>query len=227
MHLKIVIILFFFLAFSSCKEDKKIEQSYCTQNPGGCQSILEAKKFFAFKLGTWWVYEEETSKVRDSVYVTDSYISETTYDFDIRTHSTLSDYNYHYWPFYTNAQGCNLTLPLPKNKKCLYVNRSKGKQGEFVGQDYCFFVNYSIGSFETVTGNIFFDNNKIIIDSIYDSLTLSVSTFGKTVKINEFSTRVEGIQPTNHYFSVGIGLVRKELLDSNQVWNLVNYHIEL
>jgi hypothetical protein len=226
MHLKIVIILFFFLAFSSCKEDKTIEQPYCTQNPGGCQSILEAKKFFAFKLGTWWVYEEETSKVRDSVYVTDSYISETTYDFDIRTHSTLSDYNYHYWPNYAaGSNQCDTKYPV--KGKCLIVKRSKGKMGDFVGEDNCFFVNYSLDSFLYNTGNIYFDNNKIIVDSIYQNLIISSFSFGKTVKIHELSTYMEGIQPTNHYFSDGIGLVRKELLDSNQVWNLVNYHIEL
>jgi hypothetical protein len=44
--------------------------------------------------------------------------------------------------------------------------------------------------------------------------------------MNEDMTLMENNQPTNHYFSEQAGLVRKELLDSNQVWNLVDYHIE-
>lgn len=224
MHLKIVIILFFFLAFSSCKEDKTMEKPYCTQNPGGCQSILEAKKFFAFKLGTWWVYEEETSKVRDSVYVTDSYISETTYDFDIRTHSTLSDYNYHYWPNYASGSNqCDTKYPV--KGKCLIVDRSKYKLNDFVGQSNCFFYHCKIGDFETCF-NTNFDNNKIIVEDIRLSFDLLDLSFDETIKIHELNTFIEGRQATNHYFSKGVGLVRKELIDSNQVWNLVSYHIE-
>ena len=30
----------------------------------------------------------------------------------------------------------------------------------------------------------------------------------------------------NQYFAKNVGLVRRDLIDSNEVWNLVNYHIQ-
>ena len=217
--------LVFFLLFGalSCK-DKDNKKSYCTENPGSCQSVLAAKEFFLFKEGSWWVYEEETSHERDSVYVYQSVNNINNYDFDVKTHSVLQDYDYHYWPTYTSPNGCSASQPV--NKKCIFINRSKGKANDYVGQDYCFFINTVKGAYETVTGNIFYDNNKISVSDIYQNYTIGELNFSRTVKIHELSTRIEGIQPTNHYFSKDVGLIRKELLDSNQVWNLVSYHIE-
>ena len=68
--------------------------------------------------------------------------------------------------------------------------------------------------------------NKISVVAVDDSLQLGGYTFGRTIKMFEQNTFTEGKQPTNRYFSENVGLVRKELLDSNQVWNLVDYHIE-
>ena len=211
---------------SSCKdEDKPVAKTYCEENPGGCKAVSEGKSFFAFKQGSWWVYEEETSGERDSVYVTTAVIDDNGYNFDIRTHSTLEDYDYHYWSTYASgAPNCKTTGVVAG--KCLLVKRSKGKPGDFVGEDYCFFVNYIDKDFIYVTGNIYYENNKIIVDKIYPTYSLGNFNFNETVKIHELSTRIEGIQPTNHFYLKNVGLIRKELLDSNQVWNLVNYHIE-
>ena len=204
----------------SCKDKNK--KAYCEENPSQCQSVLAAKDFFLFKEGSWWVYEEETSHERDSVYVTEYYDS-GGYDFDLQTHSTLEDYNYHYWPIYIGGNNCSSNLPI--QSKCLFIKRSKSKPGDFVDEGYCFFVNYrigaSLGSFNTV-----YENNKIYVTEIHDYYELGNMNFERTIKIHELNTFMEGRQPTNHYFSKGVGLVRKELLDSNQVWNLVSYHIE-
>ena len=35
----------------------------------------------------------------------------------------------------------------------------------------------------------------------------------------------ESNQKTNHFYAQEVGLIRKELLDSNQVWNLIRYNI--
>src|SRR5690606_25900815 len=129
--------------------------------------------------------------------------------------------------YYTN--GCNETQPVAK--KCLYVKRSKYQFGNYIGEGKCFFVNYHVGDQLTVApggwGTVGgCDDDKIIVESILASYTISDLSFSKTVKIHETCQYMEGAQPTNHFFSSGIGLVRKELIDSNKVWNLVNYHIE-
>lgn len=210
---------------SSCKDEKPIAKSHCELYPGDCEVVSEGKKFFAFKIGSWWVYEEETSGERDSVYVTQSSINPDGYDFDIRMYSTLEGYTYHYWPMYASGAAlCSTTEPM--TGKCLYIKRSKGKLGDFVGEDNCFFVNYRVNDFMYNGGNIYFENNKIIVHEISPTFSIGDLNFEETVKIHELSTRIEGIQPTNHYFSKNVGLIKKELLDSNQTWNLVDYHIE-
>ncbi len=207
----------------SCNKDK----TPCTTCPTvgtDCEDIQNVKNFFAFKVGSWWVYEEETSGVRDSVYVTEYQNDPSNYNFDVRVYSTYQDYYYHYWPeFSSGAQSCNesgITCT-----SCLRVQRSKYRPGDFVGQGRCFIFIPRIGDFEYVP-NVEYANNKIVINDIDSSTQIDSFNFGKTVKVHEYNTYVEGIQPTNHYFSEGVGLVRKELLDSSQVWNLVNYHIQ-
>src|SRR4051812_34053479 len=69
-------------AGASCKdEDKHTKKNYCTENPSECPNIQGVKNYFLFKEGSWWVYEEETSLERDSVYVTEYINNSTNYDF--------------------------------------------------------------------------------------------------------------------------------------------------
>lgn len=224
--MKYLIISFlsvFFLGVSCKDKNKPVAKSYCEENPGNCESVTEAKKYFAFNLGSWWVYEEETSGERDSVYVTQALIDLNSYNFDIRTHSSYQGYNYHYWPMYLSGISTCSSVDAV-SKKCLFIKKSKGKPGDFIGEGYCFFVNYNLNDF-LGSFNVYFENNKIIISEIKESFSLGDLSFLKTIKVHELNTYMEGKQPTNHYYSKGVGLVRKELLDSNQVWNLVNYHI--
>ncbi|NVK64547.1 MAG: hypothetical protein HWE22_08160 [Flavobacteriales bacterium] len=211
------------LFISSCTKDK----TPCTTCPTvgtDCEDIQNVKNFFAFKEGSWWVYEEETSGVRDSVYVTEYQNDPSNYNFDVRVYSSYQDYYYHYWPeFSSGAQSCNESGLLCE--RCLSVKRSKYKPGDFVAEGKCFFFIPKVGQFDYVY-NTELPNNRVTISSISDSFTYSNYTYQRTVEVNEDNTYMEGIQPTNHYFSENVGLIRKELLDSNQVWNLVNYHIQ-
>ena len=222
VHLFIPFILALF-TFACKDKEPSPGTSSCVTNPGSCQSISAAKDFFLFKIGSWWVYEEETSHVRDSMYVYEYYNS-TDYDFNIRIISALDGYKYHYWPIYiTNSQGCSLAGAV--SKKCLLIKRSKGKPMDFIGEGYYFFVQYNVGD-SLYSFNNHYANNCIRADEILPTYSLGNYTFGQTVKIYEPHTQQEHDNTTYHFYSRGIGLVRKELLDSNEVWNLVNYHIE-
>lgn len=219
-------ISFFILLPIACKKEAVKEPTFCDQHPDQCAPISEAKDFFLFKMGSWWVYEEETSKVRDSVYVT-QYSNTETYDFDARYTSVLTGYTYHFFPFghsYSfGSQDCDPVKPI-KNR-CITINRSKYKPGNFIAEDACFFYNCNLND-SLYTMNLNVENNQIKIILKNNNFNLLNYSFGKTIKIFEKGTSIENNQPTNHYFSKGVGLIRKELLDSNQVWNLVNYHIE-
>lgn len=206
---------------ASCKNKNK--PAHCTQNPQNCKTASTAKNFFLFKEGTWWVYEEETSHLRDSIYVTNSY-SGADYNFQMITKSALTDYEYHYYPIYAygNTQ-CSATEL--NAAKCVFIRESKGKPGDYVGEGYCFFVNYKLND-ELGSFNVNFSNNKIRVGQLLSNYSNGAFTFGETVKIHELAAVLDDNQPKNCYYARDIGLVRKELVDSNQVWNLVSYHIE-
>lgn len=213
------------LCIPSCKDQPTgtIAQDYCVENPESCEVVMEGKNYFAFPVGSWWVYEEENSGMRDSIYVTEYSNSETTYAFDVRMVSARDDYEYHYFPQYINVEACSHTIP--SVNKCLYVKKSKGKPMDFLGEGNCFFINHrpeeSIYVFNTV-----YQYNKLTCKSIDGVYTLGSLQFDRTVKFHEDNTFNEGKQETNHYYSKGVGLIRKELIDSNQVWNLVDYYIQ-
>ncbi|MES2556444.1 MAG: hypothetical protein V4604_09860 [Bacteroidota bacterium] len=213
--------LLLFLVSSSCNDKNK--KTYCEENPSGCQSVLASKEFFVFKVGSWWVYEEETTHERDSMYVTESYNNSNGYDFLVKIKSSLTDYEYHYWPIYAGGND-NCSESSPVRGKCIYIKRSKGKPGEFVGEDYCFFVNFKVNDGIFIS-NVNFPNNTLMVQDILSDYTLGSLSFTQSVKMFEDHTFIESNNPTNHYFARNVGLVRKELLDSNQVWNLVDYYI--
>jgi hypothetical protein len=59
--IKLAAILFVSLALQYCgPNDSEVIYKYLPQ---------ENKDWSAYKVGTWWVYEEETSNLRDCVYV--------------------------------------------------------------------------------------------------------------------------------------------------------------
>ncbi|GAB5417879.1 MAG: hypothetical protein Crog4KO_23730 [Crocinitomicaceae bacterium] len=201
----------------------------CTTCPtggdgAGCEDIQNVKHFFYFKVGSWWVYEEENSGLRDSVYVTSASENPSNYDFNVEVYSTHQDYYYRYWPIKVNSNEC------PTNgiicKRCIQIKRSKYRPGDFVNESTCFLFVSKIGDNQYVP-NTEFENNRIYVENVLDSLIGTQNfVFDRTIQIRESNTYIEGMQPTNHFFSENVGLVRKELLDSNQIWNLVDYHIE-
>ncbi len=211
------------LFIPSCNKDK----TPCTTCPTvgtDCEDVKNVKNFFAFKLGSWWVYEEENSGVRDSVYVTEYVEDPNTAAFDSRVYSTYQDYYYHYWAAWgSTSQQCSDDGVICH--QCIKVKRSKYKSGDFVDEATCFMFLPVIGN-KDYNYNYSYPDNYIHTEDVLDSFSIANLNFNRTVRLFEDNTYMEGIQPTNHYFSENVGLIRKELLDSNQVWNLVNYHIQ-
>lgn len=209
----------------SCKDKNNNGTTNSCDNPGTCQTVLEAKEYFLFNYGSWWVYEEETSHERDSMYVILSNNDPNSYGFECNIKSSLTDFVYYYWSvYYQNISGCSTTNPIFKH--CIYVRREKGKFQNDLGESNVFFISYKVGDFIYTGGDMFYcPDNKIHVGAILDTFTVSNFDFQKTVRIDEDCCFQEGKQPTKFYYTKGVGIVRKEFIDSNQVWNLVNYHI--
>ncbi len=209
----------------SCKKPV----SYCTENPDDCVDVRKVKEYFYFEHGSYWVYEEENSGMRDSVYVIETYSDPTSVIFQTRLQSTYNGYDYVYWT--TGVDPSVKNNVAKKSVQSTRVIRAKTKPGDFIDEQTCFLF-YPREGLETTTSYISgggvenYHVGALKIESIYDNYSLAGSNFTNVVFISEEFTSIEEGQPTNHYYSPNIGLVKKELLDSNQIWNLVNYHIE-
>jgi hypothetical protein len=218
----IITLLLCTLILLGCKKD---EPSSCQETGNeNCEDIQNVKNFFYFKVGSYWVYEEETSGDLDTVYVTEASENPSNYDFDVRVYSTYQDYYYHFWPeYFPGNNGC------PDNgsicKRCLSVKRSKYKPGDFVAESKCFFFIPTLGAFD-YNPNSINSNNIVVIEQVLANYMINQLEFNRTVKIHEDNLLMQDYQETNHYFSENVGLTRKELIDSNQVWNLIDYYIQ-
>jgi hypothetical protein len=225
---QLTIIAVLILLSTACKKKPEpVDYSACLAS-GECVYPTEAKKYFAFKVGTWWVYEEETTHERDSNYVTWSTNDLNGVYFKTLIQHTLDEYEVRYFPkTAAEANGCSNSEPI--SKTCMFVKRSKGKYQDNLGETDALFFRFTLNAYK-YTGasgnNGQCNNNKITIQALFQSHSILTNQFQNVVKINDDCCGHEFNQVTNFYYAKNVGLIRKELLDSNQVWNLVDYHIE-
>jgi hypothetical protein len=187
--------------------------------------VREVKDYFYFNYGSWWVYEEENSGKRDSVYVTQTYSDTGTYYFKTSVKSTYDGYDYHFWT--NSVTGDKYKNLVQKSTRSTTVKCAKtgGEEG-FVAEAYCFMFYPIIGKYMNNDGGGYIGYNNILeIEEIYNAYGIYENNFENVVEISEDHTAIEESQPTVHYYSPNVGLIKKELLDSNQVWNLVDYHL--
>jgi hypothetical protein len=219
---KHLIILLILLAAISCRKDEEIP--YCEQYPDDCVDVREVKDYFYFNYGSWWVYEEENSGKRDSVYVLETGSDTSSVLFSTELYSTYDGYEYRFW-----TSGVHPSVKNNISKKSIrstQVYRSKGKPGDYVAEAECLMF-YPQPGFWTYTyggGYIGYDNI-LKVESVLASYNVIGRVFFNVVIVSEEHTAIEEQQPTLHYYSPNIGLIKKELLDSHQVWNLVDYYI--
>ncbi len=218
-----LLFAFVLLSVASCKkEPEKIP--YCEEYPNECVDVREVKDYFYFKIGSYWVYEEETSGERDSVYVIETSNDTGSVLFSTTKYSTYDGYDYRYWT--TGVAPSVKNNLAKKSDKTVRVVSSKFKSGDFVAEAGCFLFYPKKGLWSYTNGGTGIVENVLMVDTIYDKLKINEVFFDGVVCIKEDHTAIEESQSTVHYYSPKVGLVKKELLTDNEVWNLVKYHIE-
>lgn len=208
----------------ACKKDPPL--SYCEEFPDDCVDVREVKDYFYFNYGSWWVYVEENSGKRDSVYVTETSTDPNSVLFSTEVFSSYDEHYSRFWA--TGVRPYVKNNIAHKSEWSTNVYRSKWKPGGggVVGEAQCFIFYPTPGLWTYSNGGGYIGYDNILkIDTVFDFITINFVDFENVVKVTEEHTRIEHAQPTNHYYSPKIGLIKKELLDSNQVWNLINYHI--
>ncbi len=204
--IKLVAILFVSLALQNCgPNDSEAIYKYLPQ---------ENKDWSAYKVGTWWVYEEETSNLRDSVYVyhyLDSFYENWNWPnqfgqgITMYTASNLGIDTFEH-AIFTSVLMKRLNDLIPEHlPQCYLLIRHPIKQGDW-----------------TRTGP---PSQHTIFDTIYPNLQIGDFNFTNVVRANNNMNLAYNYTPTLIYSAKLIGIVRKEFPEYKQVWNLVRYNI--
>lgn len=198
-----------------CRKDRK--KPFCEEFPQDCVDIMTVKDHFYFDVGTYWIYEEETSGQLDSQWVSKSITNKNESWFDYEIESSIILHHYHIWLLLLSE--LDITGLVPKDETSAYVERSKTMAGDFVGTSYISIFYPQIGD------SIYnFGGELKIIDKKF-KFELKDIEYENVLVIKESKNKVENKQSTKHYYAEHVGLIRKELIDSNEVWNLIRYNI--
>ena len=213
-------LAFFIFSVCSCSCDKSgdenIQPSFLIPQ--------EVKDYTFFKEGTYWIYKDSASGIEDSVYVYYSYQEYDTLSannsyglapgiyewFEVKTRSEFYHYDYYY-----NLNSSFISYsPLHVS-----VFREKSKPGDYVGATVCFIYPPTIG----ITS--YWYNDVTTVNNFYGNYNIGGNTYSNVVNIYETKNVTENDQKTHLFFAKNFGLVRKELIDSLQVWNMIRKNI--
>lgn len=210
-------------SLQSCKPD--------TPDPGpkdlGFFGLGEAKDYVYFKPGTWWVYENTRTGLRDSIVVTYSILDTleqannkwrfTNEVFSVRSKSMTDGYNYKLIQIEQTVE----SIDEPKNFIIPTLERSNPYEGE-IEPFYYPFDNYKNGYFLTKKDTMII-NNKIYHDvAVFYLVRDAIEPVPRNGK------------PAKYYWAKKYGLVRKDLFESQfqgdtstlyHSWQLINSNI--
>jgi hypothetical protein len=120
--MKIFYLLIFALTLNlaSCKKSLSYHRENldpeCAQPGNTCVYATEAKEYFYFKTGSYWVYQDSVSGQRDSMYVTTSSNNTAGVYFKTRMFSARDSFQTSYFPTVAiSTNGCSQKLPIKKS----------------------------------------------------------------------------------------------------------------
>ena len=218
----LAIIFTVIMFLSQCEKDPYIP--FCELHPDQCEDMERIKDHYYFKTGSWWVYQEVNSHQLDSQWVSKGWVNDCKFRLTIKT--TLDDYDRERWThLLTPSENCGLV----EKRRLAYIERSKTKAGGFIGTSY-------IGIFYPVVGDSlgnygggypsYTADSWLRIRNVYESYSVLNTTYSNVIEISDDYNAVEHSQPTTHWYAEGVGLIKKELIDSNQTWLLIKYNVE-
>lgn len=221
-------ILFFTLVISfliiSCHKDSY--PSSVVPNKGVVPVPQNLMDYAFFKPGTWWVYQDSVSSKYDSLYVTTASSGWDTIKASAGLGYTgifgwfsLKYYNSH--GFYYD-QYCHSSYGVNAPRIPVYFDKA-GPQ-YYSTQGVLMTSSFLNGDKIFVTGS---SNQQgyLMCEGVTDSVMVKSTTYKNTVRFYNSVQIVEKDNRTMTYFAKNIGIIKKQLLDSNQNWQLARYNI--
>jgi len=195
------------LFFNSCRKDKPDNSNEISAQYG------QLKDYIYFKKGSYWIYEDKNGAI-DSMYVTDSQEgNQNGYDYlGTTVHSTYDTYDYFI------SWNTSWTSYHPTRHK---VFMRKVKVGDYVGE-------IILMEYPPVVGNILYhyNDNDITTVSYFINYQIDSLSFNSVIKMHETHDITNyNLQATNYFIARNVGIIKEEMLDSNNVWKLRRFKI--
>jgi hypothetical protein len=223
--LHIVLMLLICVVCSRCKHLPPAPPCEC----GEVNTIDELKQWAHFKTGTYWIYEEETTHALDTFTVLNShdFVTPDGYpQFDYEMYRTGDDY---YYRFGFNESGSALDC----NNDCCECRRlwcSKYRPGHADGQEPLLTFPTYVGSYAYIVNVDVIDKVEVVdykgtyclSEQCFDDVV--VERNGESVLDQEAAANGDYYQ-AKYFFAKHYGIIRKEITETNEVWNLIDYQI--
>jgi hypothetical protein len=224
--MKKTILIFFGVLFLlySCKKDDAIPNNPGNGGDGVTHFSQRTLDYCFFKPGTWWVYVDSVSGLRDSVYVTSSLLSNDTI-----TEQDQLGYTGIFEQFYVYMSCSYLNYTQKQYAHSSFFQNSPPGFEEV--KYYRYRVGYTSGVeilFSTKFQNGFTGGDwPGLYTSLgfYDSLKVGNIWYKDVAPFYNDGSSAENQSETYLYFAKNIGLIQREIVDSTQKWQLINYSI--
>jgi hypothetical protein len=209
------------LLFNSCKKDDK--KNPCPQpNCIDCcvaDDIAALKEWYYYKVGTYWIYEEATTHVLDTVLVFhhDDDVFDYGDAFKTECFNGAETTGYSGFEFSESWSTPGLANPDFVTHK---VSRSRTRS-DATGGAARFLL------FPMYVGNYSYPDGKWAgITNIFDSLHIGNFDFHQVVQIDVPDDDCEMFSQTQYLVVKHVGIVRLKNLTTDEEWNLIEYHTE-
>jgi hypothetical protein len=199
----------------SCKKNQTSYPDYKVVVP---QLLMD---YGYFKNGTYWVFQDSASLVRDSVYITSSNqgVLNTTPDNSHPYHGYFGYFNIYFLSSFEGRQYHNFV-----NTQFTFNGHTELFEDKLIGADSL--KETDLMSDFLVTGQPDPDGSYPVSFRIrFDSLKIANIYFRSVLVFHDEKNATQNNSITNFFISRNIGIVRKETSTPFKVWNLVKYNI--
>jgi hypothetical protein len=189
---------------------------------GEATTIDEMMEWVYFKIGTYWIYQEQNTGATDTCTVYFSYSGTSqagNREFLYKIHSSFDGYTYEYWfndgwsSHNIRREGCPIRV----------VDCDKYIPGDYLGGTHVF-------PFPLFVGNTCGQDNGVVyglaeIVNIRSQDTLYNSVFTNTVEVHQECSPQHAFHPSSYKIVKNIGIIQKKVPHLDQDWILMSKHI--
>jgi hypothetical protein len=216
-------MFFLLLAITVGCKQKEEYIPFCQEFPEQCVSMEHIKDHFFFNVGSYWIYREVTTDEIDSQWVSSAYVNSVGCGFECTVESSISEYHHNTWSHLnTSAESCGL---IKTDQFYAWVARNKTMAGDYEGEQKLVGYSYKEGD-SLYNYSPYHENNMSRLTKIHPTYQQLNKSYNNVLEITIEHDPTELYQPTKLFYAEHVGLIRREFIDSNQVWLLISHEVQ-